>query len=196
MKWKLSDYIYKVRKRLEEFESDYYSDVEIMDYVNEGIGELREALNLEESLTAYVSDSNEIVLPDDIYKIRVVFLDDQRVDYVTVNERTQARKSCYVYGGTLYFSQKQTGKVEVFYLRYPTVMEDTSEESDVPVVYQNLPVLYAVARCFEKDKNEDNANYYFGQFEDKKQKMLNDNRDKFDHLGVTYVRNDDEAGGW
>lgn len=196
-KWTLQKYIESLRDRLDEDTQDFFTDGELIDYINAGVWNLALEMNLEEIARLVSVDGLSVDLPEDFLALKGCFVDGQRVIVGTISDRDSSNDVAYIYGKTLYFNRPRPNKtVELFYVRKPVVMSERSDTCDLEEAHQTIPLFYAMARAKEKDEELGLSQALMNQFNEFKYEMVQEIQNRHSFEGVHFVPMYDDKGGW
>lgn len=173
-KWTLREYINALREKIDEVGStDYFKDNELTHYLNAGIHDMAHELQIEEYATLPIDtisfiDFKEVFVTSteklkqiqsrshNFLNIRAIYIDGKKVKIGTLDSKKlyPDEHTAYIWGEKLYFTKAQSGTLEIFYYRTPGELVNDTDNTDVPDIYQHVPVIYAMAQCRRKDENE------------------------------------------
>jgi hypothetical protein len=202
-KWTLADYRYALRLKLDELESDFYTDDELNNYINEAIGDMAVELQIEETKTVQLNDQNSIDYSDlfvdangevNILQLKGVFIDGLKLPQGRLEDKYREIMIFTLFGNKMLFGQKITGTLDVYYHRMPAYMENDTDTTDVPVQYQAIPLLYAMAECKRKEADENLSdgimmNYMRLKAEMQQEIEQKDTNDFQQSVNISYLHN-------
>jgi hypothetical protein len=208
-KWTLKDYINALKIKLDEVGGSYYSDSELTMYINSGIANMADELQIEDLKVLDLEgisfiDFKEIFITPaeatkpiqershDFAEIRAIFIDGGPITLTRLEKRQNGGNTAYIWGDKIYFTSEQTGRLEVFYHRLPRMMTSITDTTDVPEQYQTIPLLYAMAQCRQKDEELGQDNYFMQQFTAAKEAMSesiseNETDENIRMINLTYL---------
>jgi hypothetical protein len=197
-KWTLDKYIKSLRDRLDEPETDFFDDEELTRYINHGIHNMAHELQVEDVRTFVLT--GEQVLPienvcpilntsttpptpitgeHDFLQVRLMMIDGVVIPYGKLEDLRNGRDVVVIWGNNFRFSEPKTGNLELYYIRKPKNLVALTDTTDVPELYQEIPLMYAQAQCYKKDGELEQAQVAMNEFEERKTEMRQelDNRE-------------------
>lgn len=181
-KWTLSEYIYQVRSRLDEFDEELYSDAEITAYINEAVQKMASALQNKARRTLsierrdavhfkeiFISDAEALkpVINDrthNLAEIYALYFDGDKLDQKKPEDVEKGEKGYYFWGEQIVFGETKTGTIKAMYVAQPKYVTNTTETFDIPERYQAIPLEYAQGKAKEKDGEFGQADYLYNRF--------------------------------
>lgn len=197
-KWTLSKMIENLRDRIDEDTQDYVSDTELKDYINSGIYNIGLELELEDIYKTDLTNATTLDLPTDLLAINTLFIDGRKLNIVPIEEKSNHSEGYYVWGDKISFLKPQNGKMELFYLKYPALLDLPTDTTEIPPQYQTLPIIYAMSKVKEKDEEMGLAMALLDQFNTMKYEMITEIKGKKQSSQITFVNSsfDTDSGGW
>lgn len=206
-KWTLREYISALRERIDEVGStDYFTDKELTGYINAAINDMAKELRVEDYKSIKLVEVNtfdykEVFITEtekvkpiqdrnhDFFMLKGIFIDRQPLPIGTIEDKMRGKEVAIIWGGKIQFTTPKTGDMEVFYFRRPRPLVNTTDTTDVPELYQHIPLIYAVAQCRRKDENEADYNstiqdYNLAKLE-MEQEVLNIESDNIGTINIT-----------
>lgn len=191
-KWTLREMINNVRKRIDDDSQDFISDAEIKDYLNVGIFDIANQLQIETIYEETLeSPIQSLDLPEDFLQYRILYINGQMVTLGSLEDRKSSNNLCYIWNNKLFFTKEQNGLVEFFYFKKPTALvADQDVCPELPEQHQVLPILYAFARCKEKDEEMGQAMALRDQYLQMRAEMISEVHNKKTLNTVTFVNDE------
>jgi len=156
----LQEYIDHVRKVLDEYDTDisFWTDDELKKWLNEGLMEVSKITNfLTERAFIEPTEDEEYLLPEDFVDWYKVKFGDEFIPQIYIEDEGE-ETGFYIWGDTIFLSNYVSdGKITLFYYRTATPMESVSDESELPIQYQDIIIPFCLYRAFMKDKRTDMA---------------------------------------
>lgn len=185
MKWTLQDFIYFLRKKLDEMDEDLYSNDELTAYINEAILDMSDALNLESYSEIALASQNTIEFKDLFYDasalpadreenfagLRSLYLDANKLNVISLEEAESGRDGVYLWGGKIHSKTPLTGTLKAYYIRQAKPLLLQTDTSEVPSEFQHIALEYAVAKCRQKDGEYGQYDYDLNNYRQLKTEM-------------------------
>ena len=177
-----TDLIARVRRRADMVGSNFVSDVEVTDYLNQGIAELHDILVTKyedyslssATFTLTAGEDNEFDLPSDFYKCLGVDYATNSNSTTVVNLRSYnfgernmynnlfyntglvATPRYHIQGTRLKFIPKPTtsGTATVFYVPEAQQLTNTDTLLNIPNGYEEYAVICAAINCLQKEETD------------------------------------------
>lgn len=210
-KWTLRNYIDALREKIDEVGStDYFKDNELTRYINAGINDMANELQIEDmkilALDNIISlDFKEVFVSDtektkqiqdrntDILRIKTIFVDGKSVPVGTLDDKSKGTDCAYLWSKKLNFVLPKSGTAEIFYYRIPRELINDTDTTDVPEIYQQVPLIYALAQCRRKDENENDYRSALNDYQNTKQEMAYEIANR-DNDGYSYIQINEYGG--
>jgi len=186
----LEELIKEVRNATNEFEKDFITDDFIREKINEAQDDLGKELKLEEqTATDLAADQEKYELPADLHHIEIVAVNGEPYYPSTFARmqrepklRTYALWNSYIYLYPTPTEAAEDGLV-IYYFRKPMRLSNMDDETDVSPEYDQLLIMYAAAKVYEKDQELELFQSMMGQYEQRKAEMI-----AFDGQGEEEIR--------
>ena len=177
-----TDLIARVRRRADMVGSNFVSDVEVTDYLNQGIAELHDILVTKyedyslssATFTLTAGEDNEFDLPSDFYKCLGVDYATNSNSTTVVNLRSYnfgernmynnlfyntglvATPRYHIQGTRLKFIPKPTtsGTATLFYVPEAQQLTNTDTLLNIPNGYEEYAVICAAINCLQKEETD------------------------------------------
>lgn len=193
-KWTLSEFIKKLRAKIDEPGTDYFSDDELTTYLNMGVKDMAQELELEcyNSIsitnTKIVNFYDVFFNPIDLNKtpsarthnflqMTALFINGTLLPLGTLGDSVRGKDCYYLWNKQIHFTTEKTGTLEVYYVKLPSDMVSLTDTCDIPEIYQHILLDFAAAECKEKDADPQ-ADQFRSKYEGKKQEMKQELHDK------------------
>ena len=151
----LAEALAKVRYLLDEPTAKMWADAELEGYISQGQKAMCQRRGIEEVWTAEISAAETVELPTDFATIYKLDVEEEEPEYFFFNH-------------TIRFDEAQTGTLTVYGTRAPDTLT-SAVDFQVPDAFADGAVYYACWAANQKDENYQEAGYYRGLFEQKKQ---------------------------
>lgn len=185
MKWTLQDFIYFLRKKLDEMDEDLYSNDELTAYINEAILDMSDALNLESYAEIVITSQSVIEFKDLFFDpnalpgsreenfagLRSLYLDSNKLAVISLEEAEAGKSGVYLWGGNIHSKTPLTGTLKAYYIRQAKPLLLQTDTSEVPAEYQHIALEYAVAKCRQKDGEYGQYDYDLNNYRQLKSDM-------------------------
>lgn len=202
MKFTKAEFIYYLRKQLDEPTDDFYADDELTSYLNEGICDIAKELNLESYNSLSLVDAAVVEFKDifkdendavNIVKIHMLLLDGKVLEKGLLQDQIKGKDVYVFWDQKIRFQSAKSGLLEAFYIRAPKTLSLDADVTDIPEIYQSLIIDYAMAKCKLKDEALQNRDAVMNDYFRKKNEMMQETTNMEDENGVYFVKWSDEV---
>jgi hypothetical protein len=211
-KWTLSDFIEQARTRLDEYDEETFSDIELTDYLNEAIQKMGIALKKEtisvitinskqivDFREIFVSDSQKLITDytqrtHQFLQLHSLYLNGTKLDVITSEEALSGKEGFYFFGDSINFNSAKTGELRALYIKQPAFLSNSTDVSDVPDMYQQIPLGYMIAKAKQKDEEYGLYDYELNRFESDVNKMESEINQRDNATGISTITISDYEG--
>lgn len=211
-KWTLSDFIEQARTRLDEYDEETFSDAELTDYLNEAIQKMGIALKKEtisvitinskqmvDFREIFVSDSQKLITDytqrtHQFLQLHSLYLNGSKLDVITSEEALTGKEGFYFFGDSINFNSAKTGELRALYIKQPAFLSNSTDVSDVPDMYQQIPLGYMIAKAKQKDEEYGLYDYELNRFESDVNRMESEINQRDNATGISTITISDYEG--
>jgi len=200
--------ITKCRRRLNEIDTTFHSDADLISYADEAQKYfVRETRCLRGISTTPVSDGTQgYALPTDFLALRRITFDGKDIFGVsffeigesqtdeTNSSATGTPKCFYIYNETIYLipipgSSADSESLKIYYYKFPATIDESTDELEISPAYDDIIVSYMTYRAFQKDQEFDFAKEHIQECNAKilsvKRQLASDNLSRMPRFRVS-----------